>query len=377
MPRKRVNLMVSTLAASLAVAGVALLASTPDDPAAVAEVTAPARAAARVPELEVAAAPVRDAVEVSGVVEPIRRVVLTAEVPGRIAALGARAHDAVQAGQMIVQLDDSLLGAALARADGALLRARSADRLAQLELERFRSLETRGVVSAAELDRAANDERAARGALAEAEALRREAAELLARATVRAPFDGVLNDLPHEVGDRLDVGARIGEVLDLAEVEVHVGVSEREIVALRPGDPVTLTVEVHAGQRFPAVIRRVASARDDVTRKFPVEVVAANPARRLLPGMVARVGLQASEERTAIRIPRHATLEEFGVTYVYVLEAGADGPVARRRRIGVRPVAFRPTEVEVVDGLAPGERIAAGNLRSLADGMAVARESRS
>lgn len=367
----RTGLIVSALAALLAVIGIGLLASTPDSPGAEAGVTPLQAATVRVPALTVAASSERDAIEVSGVVKPIRRVALSAEVPGRIAALGAREHDAVQAGQMLVQIDDTLLRAAAERADAALLRARSAHRLAQLELERFSSLQGKGVVSAAELDRAQNDERAALGALNEAEAVRREAGEMLTRAVIRAPFDGVLNDLEFEIGDRLEVGQQVGVVLDLAEVEVDVGVTDREIVALHAGDPVMLRAGVYAGREFPGTIRRVASALDEQTRKFPVEIVAANPERRLLPGMVVTVSAQAGVSAPAIRIPRQATVEEFGVTYVYVIAARGDGLVATRRRIGARAVAFRPTELQVVEGLAAGERIATSNLRNLSDGIGI------
>jgi membrane fusion protein (multidrug efflux system) len=374
---KRTAGIIYATAAVIAVGGIGLFATAPRETSAVAEVTAAREAAVEVPLLEVEERVQRDRVEVSGMVQAIRRVVLSAEIDGRVADLGARAHQRVRADQVLVQLDDAIRRAALARAEAAVVRARSAHRLAQLELERAAELFARRVTSESERDRAAAEERATFAALAEAEAMAVEAAELLAKTTIRAPFDGVVAELDIEVGDQLSPGARLGEVIDLAAVEVELGVSDAEAVALRPGDAVQLTVAVHAGRSFPGVIRAIASAMHSQTRKFPVEVIADNPDGALLPGMIARAAFELGAPAPAIRIPRQATIEEFGLTYVYALEAEGDQWIARRRRVEVRPVAFRPAEVEVTGGLRHGERIAAAGLRELRDGLAVGEEGAS
>ena len=72
-------------------------------------------------------------------------------------------------------------------------------------------------------------------------------------------------------------------------------------------------------------------------------------------------------------VPREATLDEFGLRFVYVIEAEGEGWVARRRRVAVRPLPFRPAELEVVSGLAEGEWVAISDIRQLRDGERVRR----
>jgi RND family efflux transporter MFP subunit len=374
MKLNRVSLVVTAVAALLGASGVLLIATAPRTQVSEAAIDASVEDYLHVAGLRLGATPTRDRIEVPGVIQPIRRVALAAEVSGRLSAVGAAEHSVVAAGQMILQLDQALPQAAVDRSQAAVLRTRSTHRLAELDLERQRSLFDRGVSSQAELDRAVSQERATLGALREAEATLVEAEELLAKSTIRAPFDGVLTNFDLEVGDRVDVGSPIGEVLDLGQVEIEIGVTDREIVALQPGDAATFEIGAFPNRVFAGRVRAIGSALDATTRKFPVEVVADNPEGVLLPGMVARVACEIGDERAVLRLPRQATTEEFGLSYVFVLVPEDDHLVVRRRRVALRPVAFRPAEVEVAGGLEAGEWIVAANLRDVSDGLRVVLE---
>jgi membrane fusion protein (multidrug efflux system) len=328
----------------------------------------------RVPALKVVRRSERNRIEVPGGVKPIRRVLLAAQTAGRIEALGAQEHDVVRAGQVILGLEDTIHKAAVNRTEAAVTRTRAAHRLAELELERHERLFRQGVASAAELDRARSEERATFGALGEAEAMLDEARELLTKTTIRAPFDGVLTAFDREVGDRVEIGEQIAEVIDISRVEIEIGVTDREIVALAAGDPVDFEVDVYPGRHFEGKIRRLGSALDPETRKFPVEVEADNPDRLLLSGMVARVSTEIGDEDPVIRLPRQAIIEEFGLSYVFVLSGPADSLIARRQAVRVRAVPFQPSQLQVIEGIEEGQQIAASNLRDLSDGLPVALE---
>jgi RND family efflux transporter MFP subunit len=191
-----------------------------------------------------------------------------------------------------------------------------------------------------------------------------------------APFDGTLSVFDLEVGDHVNVGDRIGEVIDISEVKVDVGVTDAQVIAVQEGDPAEVHVSARPDEEFAGRLSKVGSAIDVASRKFPVEIAVDNPHRLLLPGMVARVTIEVGQERPIIRIPRQAMLEEYGVAYVFVLDDDGTALRANRRRVSVQPVAFRPAELEVRSGLQPGERIAAANLRELRDGSAVVVEER-
>jgi membrane fusion protein (multidrug efflux system) len=355
------------VAAALLLAA-ALLFGTAEEPALEA---APGARPVEVAALRVDAAPLRLRARLAGVLEARRDVALFAETRGRVLAIGAEKLDRVKTGQVLVRVDPTLARVALERAEATVERSESELELAQLNLQRRRSLVQRQVSSEADLDVAENAERIAASALREGRAMRDEARDQLAKKVIAAPFDGVLRSFPVEVGEYVREGQQLAELLDLATVRMTVGVSDRQIVSIRPGAEVEVEVEALPGERFAGSVLRAGSATDADTRKFPVEVEVQNPDRRLLPGMVARVTLDLGDERAVLLVPRDATLDEFGLRFVYVLERNGAGSVARRRRVRVRDVAFQPGVLQIDEGLESGETIATTGMRQLSDGASV------
>ena len=364
----RTAMLVAT--AVLLAGGFALFATAPDPGAGATEPVSALAAAAPVLALEIRAEPLERQVRKDAVVEARRRLVLISETRGRVLALGADELDAVEAGQQIVRIDPTLAESALERAEAAVARAESELDLAARNLERWGELAERDAGSLSRRDDAVNAERVARANLRDARAQRLEARDQLAKKTIAAPFAGVLSSLPVEVGEVLQEGKTLGELLDVSTARLVVGLADREIASIEAGQAVEVEVAALPGERFSGTVRRVGAAADELTKKFPVEVELPNPERRLLPGMVASATLQLGAAAPARLIPRDASVEQHGLRFVYVLERAEESGVyrARRRQVELRPVPFRPADFEVVAGLEAGERIAGSRVRDLRDG---------
>ena len=160
-------------------------------------------------------------------------------------------------------------------------------------------------------------------------------------------------------------------ILDLSEIEIEVGVSDREVIAIRSGDTVSVEVDVFPGDSFRGRVKQVGRAADAQTRKYPVQIAVANPDARLLAGMLGRVRFDLGAREPSIRIPRAAAHKEFEIDYVFVVNGSEAAPVVQRRRVRTRAVPFRPDLLEVVEGLQPGERIATSRVGELRDGLPV------
>lgn len=316
-------------------------------------------------------APARARAELRSLLKPARRVELAAEVEGRVTEVATEEHAHVEAEAVLVRLDRTLLLAAAKRAEAVVLRTRAAHRLAELELTRQRDLAERAVASAAELDRAESQERTTWAAAQEARAQLDDARARLEKAVIRAPFAGVVNWLDLEVGAYLRPGDRVAELLDLSEIELEVGLSDRQIIALRGGDPVVLEVDVFPGEAFEGRIDRIGRAADARTQQYPVEVRVPNPGERLLPGMVGRIRLEIGDASPAIHVPRRAIQREFEIDYLFVLERDAAGVTASRRRVVTRAVPFRPDLLEVMEGVEAGDLVAVSRVRELRTGQRV------
>ncbi len=324
-----------------------------------------------VPVLTVAAEALERSARFSGVVEAKRRVELLSETSGRVLRRGAEELDRVGADQVLVEVDPLLAEVAIERAAAALARAESQLALARDERRRWESLATSDVASASRRDQAVSAERVATANEREARANLAQARDEFAKKTIRAPFAGVLQAFPVEVGGTLRPGDRVAELLDLESARIVLGVGDREVVGLRAGAPVTVELEAWPGEGFAGTVARVAAAADRTSLKFPVEIELPNPEGRILPGMVARVALTLADDRPLRVVPRDAVVESFGVRFVYVLSEEDGGWVARRRAVELRELAFRPELLELVGGVADGELVAAGGTRELRDGTRV------
>jgi membrane fusion protein (multidrug efflux system) len=251
------------------------------------------------------------------------------------------------------------------------LRARAAHGLAVTELERQGGLAEREVASEAQLDRASNEERASYAALLDARAALSDARTRLEKTTITAPFAGVVNSLDLEPGAYLQPGQAVVELLDLSAIEVEFGVTDREVVALQVGDPVSLRVDVFPEEWFAGSIAQVGRAADEQTRKYPVQARVPNRDGRLLASMLGEVRFSVGDSSPAIWIPRRALLREFELDYVFVLEGEGSTPIVSRRRVKTRPVPFRPGLIEVLEGLTDAERVAVSGVRELREGQRV------
>jgi len=309
--------------------------------------------------------------EISAVLSPIRSVELAAEVAGRVLAVPAEEHEPVAEGAVLLEFERTFLEAALERARAQLLRAQAGHGLATTELDRQRDLAKRHVASTADLDRAKNQERAAYAGLLDARAAISDARTRLEKATIRAPFAGVVNALDLEPGAYLQPGQPVAELLDLSAIEVEFGVTDREVVALGVGDRVDLRVDVFPGEWFEGTIAHIGRAADDRTHKYPVQAQVPNPDARLLASMLGHVRFRIGNSQPVIRIPRRAVQRESQLDYIFVLEGDPSTPTAHRRRITTRPVPFRPELVEVTEGLRDAERIAVSGIRELREGLRV------
>ena len=287
-----------------------------------------------------------------GTVEAARTAELTAEAVGTVVAVDFDDGAAVARGQRLVQLRDDG-----ARAD--LRAAEATAMLAERRLERLRTLRAGDNASAEELDTAE-----AEVALAHAGVAR--ARDVLDRTVVRAPFAGVLGRRLVEVGDLAAPGRAVARIEDITSVTVDAALPERWIPDLVVGRAVNVRIDALPGEALLGALVYVGPRLDADTRTVPVRARVENPGGRLRPGMTARLEVVVGEDAAVVLIPSQAVQPTPSGPSVYVV--AADGTAERRPvRLGAR----RDADVEVVDGLKPGERLVVEGLVRLRPGAAV------
>jgi RND family efflux transporter MFP subunit len=292
-------------------------------------------------------------VTVPGAVEPLRTVGVNSQLAAALTAVLVEEGTMVQRGAVLARLDDREIAAQLVAAEAAL-------QVAEAAAARAEQLRERKVITLPEYERE-------RTALA---ATRAQVEQLRARrgyATVVAPTSGVVTEKQVEAGDVVGNNSRLFTIADVSELVVKVGVSELDVVQLGNGDGVTITLDAFPNRDLRGRIRRIFPTADPATRLVPVEVVLDGEAARIArAGFLARVTFDLASSDNVLLLPVSAVLGGQGSQAVFVID---DNNTATRRTV-VTGLTSRG-QVEIVSGLAEGERVVVTGNNSLRDGVTV------
>lgn len=285
---------------------------------------APARAEAPLQSVRVVrsvARPMVNEVVLQGRTEAWRTVDMRAEVRGRVEEVLVERGQPVSTGQLIARLTVNERQATLDQA-----RALAAQR--KIEYEAARALNQRGHAADVQLA-------AARAQFDAAEAAIRKAEVDLANTMIRAPFDGVLDKRPINIGDFLDVGNPVASVVDLDPLRIVGFATERHVAQILHG--AVGHARIVGGREVEGRIAYVAAQADAVTRTFRVEIEVPNADGAIVSGLTAQIRLPV-ERRPAHFVPPSAlSLADDGSVGVKVVEANDTVRFLRAEILGTTP----------------------------------------
>ncbi|HEV2146823.1 MAG TPA: efflux RND transporter periplasmic adaptor subunit [Longimicrobiaceae bacterium] len=291
------------------------------------------------------------AVSAAGQAQAWQKAVVTAQVTGRVAGLSVRESDAVAAGRPLVALDPAEYALAVQEAQASLRDAEAKFREQTLFDERIDDAATR-------------EERAkvarSRSGLEGAEVRLRRAQLDLQRTRLGAPFAGRIADVKVVPGQWVRQGDELMTVVDLDPIRVEVQVLESEVGYLAPGRTAKVSFAAFPAESFAGRIETINPVVESGTRTARVTVLVPNPQGRILPGMYARVSLDARRFEDRVLVPRSAILERDRRTMLFVYDGDDRGGLAKWRYVttGLQ----NESQVEIVpseetDSVAPGETV--------------------
>ncbi|BFM39709.1 efflux RND transporter periplasmic adaptor subunit [Synechocystis sp. LKSZ1] len=396
-------------------------------------------------------------IEYTGTTRPLREVSLKAQVEGQLRELTVDVGDAVQAGQVLARLDDTLLRGSVNQAQAEKAAQRSAVASAQsqvgdaqikvdqarlqlqqaqadilrlettlktrieqarleaeqtrIDAERFSTLAQEGAATAqiAEQSRTKakqaeqilrNEKVSAEQQLSQARTTAQTAAKVLrsaeaqvkvaqqqvtaaeaqvkaqkalisqsqtrqAYATLRSPIAGKVLQRSSEAGNLVQPGTEILRLGDFSQVKVALEISELQLAKVRLGQAVDVKLDAFPNRTWPGTVSRISPAADPQSRLIPIELTLANPDGKIGSGLLARVSFPQSDP-TRVVIPQEALQ---GQNQVFILQGQNERTTVQART--VKPGASANGKVEILTGLAPGERYVLRSSRPLRPGQAV------
>ncbi|MCP4450773.1 MAG: efflux RND transporter periplasmic adaptor subunit [Planctomycetes bacterium] len=297
-------------------------------------------------------AAVLDTFDLPAAVEPNRVTTVSAEIAGRIERIACKKGQRLEPGDVIVTLNTDLL---MPQCDAAKAQYEGA----RLEWERMQELVEKKATAQKDLDDATTKLSIARATLGQIEAT-------LSRCCITAPEGGVINELPVELGEYLDPGMPVAELVDTTTVKVAVGLPERDVPYFCVGQTAEIMALLRSvDQSFSGTITFMSQVADIQTRSTCMEIALPNPDQQLHSGQIVLVRLTRQTFKNAIFVPLLAVIPMESMKSVYVVDNGE--AVRREVELG----AIRGDRIQILKGLHAGDQLIIQGHRFVAPGLKV------
>jgi len=273
----------------------------------------------------------------------------------------------VTRGEVLAVIESPEVDQQLSQAEAARQQAAASLALAKSTVERWEALRKKDVVSQQELDERRSGATQAVANLAAADANVARLRQLQGFTRVLAPFDGVITRRNVEVGDLVDSSGKALFVLtQMDPLRIYVNVPQSYAQLVRAGQKVVVTQAELRGRAFNGEVARTAGAIDPATRTMQVEINLPNRDGTLLPGAYVQVDLPLAGAKTLV-VPTNVLLFRGEGTRVALVDAAS--------RVRLKPVTLGRNlgeSIEVLGGIADGDRLVVNPSDSLAEGDSVA-----
>lgn len=329
-------------------------------------------------------------VRVQGSLAADEMTTIGAKVAGRVVQVNVDLGDRVESGTQLVNLDRAEFMLLVSQAEAQLSQSRAAvglkpvDDVQQLDplnappvrearalwdeakqqIARQRQLQTQNATSDAQLQQAEAAERVAEARHASAINSVREKIALIAvhtaelslakqhleDAIVVSPFEGTIQTRHVAPGTYVQVGQPLIDMIRTSTLRFRGAMPERHAQSLQVGQRLVLRIESIAEPRE-VTVTRISPALDEVSRALTFEAIVENSTNELRPGLFAEADVLIDPQATAIVIPKSSVIRFAGVEKVWRVENG----LAREALVQIGREG--PDQVEVLDGLNPGDMI--------------------
>jgi RND family efflux transporter MFP subunit len=309
---------------------------------------------------------IRTGPAINGSLAPEQQATIRAEMSGSVVQTYAEAGQRVTKGQPLAQIDASVLREQQLSARSAMITAQSSYDIAQRDLARNVTLEKAGAIAERDLERARNALLSAQGQLTNARAQLANVNKQLDKASVQAPFAGVVSQRQVSAGDVVSPGTALFTVVDPASMQLEASVPAEALSQVRVGMPVEFRVNGYPNRSFAGRITRMNPTADPATRQVKIVASIPNAGNTLVGGLFAE-GRVSSESRTVPMVAQSAVDERGLRPTVVRLRNGKIEKV--EVGLGIRDAADET--VEISSGLAPGDTVLLGAARGISPGTPV------
>jgi len=295
----------------------------------------------------------------TGTLSAVQTVQVGTQVSGQVAAINVDFNDKVKKGQLLARIDPTLQRQAVGNAQAGVARVQAQLVQAKAAYDQSKTLYDEKIITQTEYDTAKSDYAVAQANLTSAQIALDQARQNLAYTNIYAPIDGVVVDRNVNVGQTVAASLQAPQLFlianDLSRMQILASVDESDIGRIKPGQPVSFTVQSYPNDSFPGTVSQVRlkdSTQNNVV-SYTAVVNVKNPGGKLLPGMTATTTFVTDSISGALTVP-NAALRFSPTTATATSAAPARG--SRGSAVWTLDAKNQPVRLAVRTGLTDGQR---------------------
>ncbi|WP_284451399.1 efflux RND transporter periplasmic adaptor subunit [Methylophaga thalassica] len=312
---------------------------------------------------------VSDNLSLSGTLTAEKQAMLSPRVDGLVSKVFVDAGSKVKKGDLLLELDPALSKQVLAQAKAATAEAQAARNEAQRLVDEAKGLREKNYISASENASRLSNLNLSEAALMAAKAAEASAQEQLSRHRLPAPFSGVISAKLTEVGEWVNRGTTVLELVATNKVRLDVKVPQERFSEINRHSQVEVIPDVFPDERFKGTINAIVPVSDPQARAFLVRILIDTGDISLLPGTSAKaiIGLNDNQQKQQrIIIPRDALLlHPDGGYSVFVVKDG----VAKRHKVHIGTQSSQG--VTILSGITLDDKVVTRGNEVLRDGQSI------
>ena len=238
---------------------------------------------------------IKHVVTATGEINPVNTVNVGSQVSGTISNIYVDYNSRVTKGQLLLEIDPSVLQATVDESRAALDSAKSQLNLAKNDYERNKTLYDSGYIARAEMEQSQNNYEQAAQSVKRMESQYERAVTNLSYATITSPVDGTVISRKVDKGQTVAASFQTPDLFEIAEdlskMQIETAVSEADIGVIKEGQNVTFTVDAYPRKTFNGIVKQVRLSPTTTSNVvvYTVVIDVDNADLNLMPGMTAFV----------------------------------------------------------------------------------------
>ena len=304
-------------------------------------------------------------IKVTGKLEGLTDIVMTAETSGKVVEIKKHLGDWVAKGEEIGRIDNKDYEIQVKQSEAAVLAAEAAYEVAELQMQTSENLFQQNSISQVEYSQTKSNFKSALAGLNGAKAGLEKSRKAYNNSRFLASVSGFITDIPIEIGQTISFGQPVCSIVDSKKMIIKTGVGEKEVQKLQKGQQVTVSND-NKEEIFYGKITGIGIKPINNSASYPIEIEIENQQGRLLPGMVIEARIQSKVFKDVIYTSMNNIIQEYDNYFAFVI---IRENIAERRKVTLGEKVGE--NVIITSGINIDEKLVIEGVENLEDGSVV------